>query len=466
MHRLLTIMVAILYSLVIQESNGAIKTWMPSTNYWDVKNWDVKRIPCRNDRVIFPQDSAAAVALHPGATNLREMVLPLTGEVLLASNGDLNVVGQQDNLGGCEGEEVEFTGGETRYWLDPANWNGPSGEPLKGGENSPIPHSERVPCETDQVVLMNGGLFQIQLPEVPIKVGELNIEGQDVSQERLRNMILDDTGYHVFKGDASQLEITHELCQDPKGCICNADLDPLTLERICSFEKMRCTTAPCEDPITPKGFCCPICGAAIRVLFKGSWSRMKQMIESMVEYNQKQGEYPVLYHISRIDKNELQIVLRDSQTYVSSSVVLAQALQEQFETVSFESTPYAKATYSGDPITSWGSAGSIVFKILFISAIFVVTALTVNCVANQSGRGIPVELIQPSFLFARFENTAADGEVEIAQKSSFQNPLFSLVGQDSTRSLEKVTLRELEELDNLSDEMSSQTTDGTFSLEE
>jgi len=82
----------------------AVKTWMPSTNYWDVNNWDMKRLPCRSDRVIFPADSSSAVSLHPGATNLREMVLPLTGEVLLAPNGELTVTGQHDSLANCPGE--------------------------------------------------------------------------------------------------------------------------------------------------------------------------------------------------------------------------------------------------------------------------------------------------------------------------------------------------------------------------
>jgi len=62
--------------------------------------------------------------------------------------------------------------------LDSANWNGPNGKPIKGGENSPVPHSERIPCETDQVTFLNGGTFQVQLPDVPVKVGVLNIQGK------------------------------------------------------------------------------------------------------------------------------------------------------------------------------------------------------------------------------------------------------------------------------------------------
>jgi hypothetical protein len=73
---------------------------------------------------------------------------------------------------------VEFIGGGTKYWLDPANWNDHVAMPLNGGENSPIPHSERIPCETDQVVFLKGGTFQVTLPDVPIRVGILNIQGQ------------------------------------------------------------------------------------------------------------------------------------------------------------------------------------------------------------------------------------------------------------------------------------------------
>lgn len=45
-----------------------------------------------------------------------------------------------------------------------------------------------------------------------------------------------------------------------------------------------------------------------------------------------------------------------------------------------------------------------------------------------SSGGISIEDIQPSFLFARFENIPAEAEVEIAQQQSFQNPMFNLAG--------------------------------------
>lgn len=76
-------------------------------------------------------------------------------------------------------------------------------------------------------------------------------------------------------------------------------------------------------------------GASIEVSFKGSWSGMKQMIESMIEYNEHNGELPVLHHISRIAKDKLQIILRDSDNYIGQSVGLALDLKKQFDTGAF-----------------------------------------------------------------------------------------------------------------------------------
>lgn len=62
---------------------------------------------------------------------------------------------------------------------------------------------------------------------------------------------------------------------------------------------------------------------------------MKQMIESMIEYNEHIGELPVLHHISRIAKDKLQIILRDSDDYIGQSVGLALDLKKQFDTGAF-----------------------------------------------------------------------------------------------------------------------------------
>jgi hypothetical protein len=73
-------------------------------------------------------------------------------------------------------------------------------------------------------------------------------------------------------------------------------------------------------------------GAYFEVSFKGSWAGMKIMIESMIEFNKGNSELSVLYYISRIAKDKLQIILRDSDNYIGQSVGLAHDLKKEFDT--------------------------------------------------------------------------------------------------------------------------------------
>jgi len=73
-------------------------------------------------------------------------------------------------------------------------------------------------------------------------------------------------------------------------------------------------------------------GAYFEVSFKGSWAGMKQMIESMIEYLRDNSELPVLYYISRIANDKLQIILRDADNYIGQSVGLAHDMKKEFET--------------------------------------------------------------------------------------------------------------------------------------
>ena len=38
---------------------GAVsyKRWLPNTNFENPKNWNDGRLPCHNDRVLFPEDA-------------------------------------------------------------------------------------------------------------------------------------------------------------------------------------------------------------------------------------------------------------------------------------------------------------------------------------------------------------------------------------------------------------------------
>lgn len=47
------------------------KIWIPDTKFDNPNNWNMKRVPCEKDRVVFPSSMDIAVALPTGTTIIR-----------------------------------------------------------------------------------------------------------------------------------------------------------------------------------------------------------------------------------------------------------------------------------------------------------------------------------------------------------------------------------------------------------
>ncbi|KAJ9578733.1 hypothetical protein L9F63_005095, partial [Diploptera punctata] len=82
---------------------GVTKTWIPNTNYNNPSNWDLQRVPCQADRVIFPSYLQSAVRIPDGSTIIQELVLPSEGEIILPFTGSLEVTGKSSSKD-CTGE--------------------------------------------------------------------------------------------------------------------------------------------------------------------------------------------------------------------------------------------------------------------------------------------------------------------------------------------------------------------------
>lgn len=80
------------------------KTWTPNTNYDNANNWDLARLPCSTDRVIFPSQLESAVQFRDGSTTLRELVLPTNGEIMLPLTGSVTINGDSRPEQECRGE--------------------------------------------------------------------------------------------------------------------------------------------------------------------------------------------------------------------------------------------------------------------------------------------------------------------------------------------------------------------------
>ncbi|KAF4524648.1 hypothetical protein B566_EDAN013758 [Ephemera danica] len=288
--------------IIIGISTATIKTWYPNTNFWNPENWDLKRSPCRSDLVQFPATAEVAVSLHAGTTALREIVLPINGELVLAE-GQLLVTGLSGTTSaGCPGEELTFIGGGERAWLDSKNWRDADGNDWPGGEDSPVPHAERVPCPTDQVVFPEGSTFKVRLPDIP-------------------------------------------------------------------------------------------------------------------------KNYPqLLSHLSRLDSNHHQIILREKGVYSARSAFAADKLADELRNDRTMGVVSVLVKAAGEPLTNLGSTWSIVLVTLLLIILMVGSAYLVSngYQRYRSGATFPAifpRMEMPSFHFRRFENRSAsvDGEVEITK---------------------------------------------------
>lgn len=80
------------------------KTWTRNTNYDNPHNWDLGRVPCSTDRVIFPSQIESAVQFKDGRTVLTEIVLPSNGEIMLPLTGSLIIGGDSVPKDKCPAE--------------------------------------------------------------------------------------------------------------------------------------------------------------------------------------------------------------------------------------------------------------------------------------------------------------------------------------------------------------------------
>lgn len=80
------------------------KIWMRNTNYDNPRNWNLARVPCSTDRVIFPSQIDVAVQFKDGSTMVKELVLPSNGEIMLPLTGSLNIGGDSVLKDKCPGQ--------------------------------------------------------------------------------------------------------------------------------------------------------------------------------------------------------------------------------------------------------------------------------------------------------------------------------------------------------------------------
>ncbi|XP_023242029.1 protein amnionless-like isoform X2 [Centruroides sculpturatus] len=455
---IMKLFISILSLSVLTES--AIKTWTDNTNFDNFNNWNLKRIPKESDVAIMT-DSEMAIFM-PKSLIVKELLLPVNGMLVFPTNGEMRL--SESNL---PSEDITFIGGRSSYWYDPKNWNVTSPEAINvvGDKDSfPIPHSEQVPCQQDDIIFPIDTTFRILFDVIPLQMRSISINGKLLRSSNVRDFLTSDMGKLLFV-NPPDITLTEDLCNNPSGCACEND-KPQIKSKICIYAAPKCPKPKCADPITPQGHCCSICGSSIILTYKEgfTWNTMKQLF---LMYIKKPEFQSVQGYISKTYDAKIQMIFTDAGREKGLAANLAGNIHAYLQqdiadlkmyNLTSTTLKVSSNWYSGDDVippvsqSLQGSAGKTVGIIL---AIFIGAAILLALFMMYKKRRIP------GFAFARFDSDGSRIEVELgttphamldpssssilpvqqAEDKGFDNPVYdkSMTSLENQSYIEEIT---------------------------
>uniref|UniRef100_K1QB32 Protein amnionless n=1 Tax=Magallana gigas TaxID=29159 RepID=K1QB32_MAGGI len=340
----------------------AYKRWLSNTNFGNPANWNAGRAPCGNDVAVI-HDESAAVFLQVNTT-VKQLLMPMNGEVVFGSDVVLGFTEQPDHSASCTpySSNVEFNVTYPRDWFDSNNWCETDSET---GNCKTIARldSEKVPCMNDDVVYPSGNSFYVNLETgIDIKVNTFKITGKAYTTTSFQSFLSTDQGKGMFplpnNGQRSSVTIQRRPCNDPTGCMCGNNKGEV-LNRICVIQRKRCTKAQCRTPLKPVGHCCDLCGG-VAVMKFGSGFRFDTLVNG-IRRNLIDGksEYKDVQVItSKISEDEIQMILLDTDGVRASQLTreIAKEVQNDINAGGFK---YSVLSVRVDVSSGGGSTGPI-----------------------------------------------------------------------------------------------------------
>ncbi|XP_078000745.1 protein amnionless-like [Glandiceps talaboti] len=396
-------------NLVIGLCGASRKDWIPNIDYENPDNWNVKRLPCSNDRIILgsPSDTNVSVFIQSNAT-MKEVVLPNDGVVALGNNVVWSF-SDEDEDASCEGTDVEFVRTGVKDWFDPANWEDSQGVALL--------ETEQIPCAYDDVVFPQGSRFYVQL-DTDVTVGSMQFAGQGHTTNSFTSFLESSDGEEQFTSDGV---VSVAGCQDTSGCPCGND--GVVRDRIC---KMSCLPPLCKKALLPSGACCAKCGCTLTMQYNKDQfvlDTFKNTIKSKF-----QNDYTkVLTSTSKTKDDNIQFFATDDYEG-KDAAAMCEALRQDIlnNKATYGITNVTKLT-SGEgtgkqtdsaPLETGAIAGIIV-AVLVILALVMVVALILRrgwCSRRDKKLDIDMELAG-----AEFVNHPTD---QSAVLRGFDNPMY------------------------------------------
>lgn len=260
---------------------------------------------------------------------LSDLLLPLDGELVLASGAGFSAsdAGSDPDCG--PGARALFLNPDRFLWHDPLLWR--SEDEARGLFSV---DAERVPCRHDDVVFPPDGSFRVGLGPGAVRVRSVAALGQTFARDDdLAAFLESRAGRLRFHGPGS-LRVGPAACADPSGCVCgNAE----ALPRICAALLQplggRCPPAPCLDALRPEGQCCGLCGAVVSLTVGPAFdlARYRARLLDALAPPQYEGlrvaasKVPRPFRLREAD-TEIQVVLADSRPEAGAAGRLAREL--------------------------------------------------------------------------------------------------------------------------------------------
>ncbi|XP_069714958.1 protein amnionless isoform X2 [Phaenicophaeus curvirostris] len=357
---------------LLAAANAVYKQWIPNTNFETASNWDEGRVPCARDAVHFEKNKIISVFVRsPHA--LKDMYLPLNGELVLASGAGFAAFDGSWDPGCDSGVIVRFADAEHHAWFDPTLWQSVS----PGGELEPTGRifsvdEERVPCHYDDVIFQPETSFRVNVDssQQVIHLRSISLMGQELSSpEAWAEYLRGSSAPLQFHGNGS-IQLTGTGCPDKSGCVCGNTLDG---DRICAAllggSGRQCPVQPCQSPLKPHGHCCGICGVTISLDFTPDFDLQKYR-DRLVQAFLSQPKYAGMQMaISKVHKAEtflefipqsstpfIQIVLIDDEVGAQTGTTAEQLAADIMEDI--EQHGEALGISSGKMEVATGSASN------------------------------------------------------------------------------------------------------------
>ncbi|XP_069346457.1 protein amnionless isoform X2 [Eulemur rufifrons] len=309
-------------------THAAYKVWVPNTDFDAAANWSQNRTPCAGGAVLFPADKLVSVLVRHGHA-ISDMLLPLDGELVLASGAGFSASDAGSHPDCSTGAPALFRDPDRFSWHDPHLWR--SGDEARGLF---LVDADRVPCHHDDVVFPPDASFRVGLAGA-VRVRSVSALGQTFTRaEDLAAFLASRAGRLRFHGPGA-LSVGAEACADPSGCVCgNAEAQPWICAALLRPLGGRCPRAACHDALRPEGQCCDLCGAVVS-LTPGPAFELERYRERLLDTFLASPQYQGLQvAVSKVPRSpqlreadtEIQVVLAEPRPETGAAARLARAL--------------------------------------------------------------------------------------------------------------------------------------------